>query len=273
MSELKQIRWGRVLLLAGLSISVSTGFGTLGALAVSRQWDRRETRFAEHSTKRILALEAQIQQMTLSGQQLSYSNSSKNSVTWEQWSEFEVRRLNGAKETTQTPSKQDWSGVKAGTKMLKIDIDVVDKDLREVVSEIGRRVGQNIRVSPGIEETITLELRDLNWVYVLSIIAKTCRCKISREEGGVIVLTQPEKVTIEFSDANVRTVLVLLAAYTGKNIVLDPEIRGSVSLSLKDVHWEKAIQAVCAAHGDFVVFEDSDREILIAKARPRKSRR
>ncbi|MDF1662405.1 MAG: hypothetical protein P1V97_11580 [Planctomycetota bacterium] len=275
MSELQKIHWGRVVLLAGLCIGVSTGFGTLGALAISRQWRNLDTHKAKQSAKRIRKLEDQLQVLNRTRQSGNTSPRPTSSVSWQQWPELEGKRISGAKtkKVAASDSKSGFFTDKSGENLRLIDIDVVDKDLRAVVEEIGRKVGENILLAQGVEETVTIELRDIDWVSALKIIAKIRGCEISRGPGGVIIFDQPARVTIEFADANVRTVLMLLAAYTGKNIVLDPKIHGYVSLSLKDVHWEKAIQAVCAAHGDFVVFEDSKREILIAKARPQKSRR
>lgn len=269
MSELQKIRWSRVALLSGLCIGLSTAFGTLGALAVSRQWTRQDAREAQRSEKRIQALEHKLQSTQYNERVQFKALKRRSLVTWEQWSDLESKRLVAAKKNARKPLPNP----KSETVERRIDIDLYHKDLRAIVSEIGRKVGRNILLAPGIEETLTIELRDINWVDALKIVAKQCRCEITMEAGEVILLTQPARVTIEFSDANVRTVLMLLAAYTGKNIVLDPKINGYVSLSLKDVHWEKAIQAVCAAHGDFVVFEDHNSEILIAKARPRKGRR
>src|SRR5690606_32619177 len=114
-------------------------------------------------------------------------------------------------------------GLDAGPRIQKqIDIDVVDRDLREVMEEIGRKVGRNILVAPGVVEAVTITLRDIPWTDAVKIIAKLTKCDIEEAAPGVLLLTQPPKVTIELSEANVRTVLQLLAAYSGKNIIIAP---------------------------------------------------
>ncbi|MDF1667611.1 MAG: hypothetical protein P1V97_38090, partial [Planctomycetota bacterium] len=138
-----------------------------------------------------------------------------------------------------------------------IDIDVVDKDLRAVMEEIGRKVGRNILVAPGVEETVTITLRDIPWTDAVKIIAKLTKCDIEQAAPKVLLLTQPPKVTIEFADANVRTVLQLLAAYSGKNIIIAPEVVGKITLSLKDVHWLRALESIVKTVGPYVVVKDT----------------
>jgi type II secretory pathway component GspD/PulD (secretin) len=142
------------------------------------------------------------------------------------------------------------------TNQKQIDVDETDKDLREVMEDIGRKVGRNILVAPGVEETVTITLRDIPWTDAVRLIAKLTKCDIERPAPKVLLLTQPPKVTIEFADANVRTVLSLLAAYSGKNIIIAPEVVGKITLSLKDVHWLKALKSIVKTVGPYVVVQD-----------------
>lgn len=166
--------------------------------------------------------------------------------------------------TTPTPGTTPGAGANvanAGNTDAKfqkqIDIDVVDKDLRAVMEEIGRKVGRNILVAPGVEETVTITLRDIPWTDAVKIIAKLTKCDIEQAAPKVLLLTQPPKVTIEFADANVRTVLQLLAAYSGKNIIIAPEVVGKITLSLKDVHWLRALESIVKTVGPYVVVKDT----------------
>ena len=62
---------------------------------------------------------------------------------------------------------------------------------------------------------------------------------------------------VEFHDADVRVVLMLLAKQAGANIVLPADITGKVSLSLRDVPWREAFEAVARTAGYVVVYEES----------------
>ncbi|HZU98964.1 MAG TPA: hypothetical protein VFF73_19810 [Planctomycetota bacterium] len=137
-----------------------------------------------------------------------------------------------------------------------IDVNVEDADLREVMDEIGRRVGRNIIVEPDVHERVTITLRQIPWLDAVNVIAKLTKCELERK-GEIYVLSQPPKVTIQFTDANVRTVLQLLAAYSGKNIIIAPEVHGEITLDLHEVHWLKALHAIVKTVGDYEVVEET----------------
>ncbi|MCM8765370.1 MAG: secretin and TonB N-terminal domain-containing protein, partial [Candidatus Omnitrophica bacterium] len=65
------------------------------------------------------------------------------------------------------------------------------------------------------------------------------------EEGrGVIIETTPGNLTLNFKEADLRTVLQLIGAKSGVNIVAGKEVTGTVTLQLVDVPWEKALKAI-----------------------------
>ncbi|MDC3378919.1 hypothetical protein OAX78_01375 [Planctomycetota bacterium] len=139
----------------------------------------------------------------------------------------------------------------------RIHVDVENVDLRDVMDYIGRQVGKNILVDPSVHETVTVSLRDIAWQEAVFIIARMTRCEVEELRGGILVLTQPPKVTIQFTEANVRTVLQLLAAYSGKNIIIAPQIQGLVTLDLKEVHWLRALYAIVKTVGPYEVVEET----------------
>lgn len=269
MNDLNKIRWARVALLSSLCIASSTLLGTLSALAISRTWVEADQGSLAHNQNRMGM--GQVQADT--SLEKPTTDRAASPKAWKKWSQLQRKTFVVPKvQSRQKVSKV--SLLRPGETQIKlIDIDIVDRDLRAVCEEIGRKVGRNILVDRGVEESITLTLRDIHWTEALEIVAQLTRCEITMGPGEVILLKQPPHVTLEFSDANIRTVLMLLAAYTGKNIVIDPSIQGRVTLSLKDVHWEKAIQAICTVHGQFEIFEDKDGEILIAQRVSGKHRR
>lgn len=146
---------------------------------------------------------------------------------------------------------------------MRINVDVEDVDLADVMEQIGRQVGKNILVDPNVHETVRVSLRDIGWREAVEVIAKMTRCEVEEREGGILLLTQPPKVTIQFTEANIRTVLQLLAAYSGKNIIISQEVQGRVTLDLKDVHWNKALHAIVKTAGDYEVVEDGEDLIRV----------
>jgi len=52
------------------------------------------------------------------------------------------------------------------------------------------------------------------------------------------------RMTMEFSNADIRNILKLIGEVSQKNIVWGPEVKGTVSMRLKDVPWDQALEIV-----------------------------
>src|SRR5581483_6227374 len=63
---------------------------------------------------------------------------------------------------------------------------------------------------------------------------------------------------IQLTDANVRTVIQLLSAYAGRNIILSPEVRGDVTLDIHRVDWRDGLQAIASTVGSYAVLKHGD---------------
>ena len=61
--------------------------------------------------------------------------------------------------------------------------------------------------------------------------------------------TAPQPLTFDFQTIQVSAALQLLADYRGLNLVLDENVRGSLSMRMKDVTWDEAIEYVTSAKG------------------------
>jgi type IV pilus assembly protein PilQ len=65
--------------------------------------------------------------------------------------------------------------------------------------------------------------------------------KVSKEFSG--------NITLDFSDADIRSVLKIISLKTGVNIVASPDVQGAVSIYLDDVPWEKALDVILSTYG------------------------
>ncbi len=52
------------------------------------------------------------------------------------------------------------------------------------------------------------------------------------------------RVSLEFKDADVRDVISLMSEISGLNFVIDPDVHGSVTLKLKNVPWDQALDVI-----------------------------
>lgn len=145
-----------------------------------------------------------------------------------------------------------------------ITLDVRDKDLSEILKFISRRVGINVIADPDVDEKVTIQLDQVDWRNSLQVLARQTHCEIVDVSDRLIRFTQPPSISMEFQDADIKIVLELLAKQAGANIMMAADIQGKVSLSLREVPWREALNAIVKTAGYVIVKEqtDSPKEIL-----------
>ncbi|HZN59410.1 MAG TPA: secretin N-terminal domain-containing protein [Planctomycetota bacterium] len=136
-------------------------------------------------------------------------------------------------------------------------LDVKDKDLQEILSSISKRVDVNIIADPGVKEKVTIQLDRVEWRKALEVIARQTNCKIIEDGERLIRFTQPPAINMEFQDADIKIVLELLAKQAGTNIVMNSDVSGKVSLSLREVPWREALDTIVKTAGYVVVKEET----------------
>lgn len=58
-----------------------------------------------------------------------------------------------------------------------------------------------------------------------------------------------DKLSLNFQNVEVRTVLQVIAEFTGKNIITSDTVQGSLTLRLKDVPWDQALDLILLSKG------------------------
>jgi type IV pilus assembly protein PilQ len=58
-----------------------------------------------------------------------------------------------------------------------------------------------------------------------------------------------DRISIDVQAADIRSVLRSLADYGGRNIIAGPEVKGDVTVQLKDIVWDDALNIILAANG------------------------
>lgn len=144
----------------------------------------------------------------------------------------------------------------------EISIDVKNQDLGELMDRISRETGKTILVDPTVKARVTIKLRSVSWRVAMQVIARRTKCTIRALSGQVYLLSRPPRISVQFREANLRTALVLLAKYADKSIVLGPEVKGKVTLTLRDVSVLRAMRAMAVTHG-FLVLGGSARSKLV----------
>jgi type IV pilus assembly protein PilQ len=149
-----------------------------------------------------------------------------------------------------------------------ITLAVKDRELTEVLRFIGRQVSVNIIPDPDVKEKVTVELDRVEWRKALDVIARLTHCKIVEEGERLIRFVQPPSISMEFQEADIKVVLELLAKQAGANILIASDVKGKVSLSLREVPWQEALNAVVKTAGYTTVRADTPTTEIIRVVRP-----
>ncbi|MFS0825461.1 type IV pilus secretin PilQ [Pseudomonas phoenicis] len=64
-----------------------------------------------------------------------------------------------------------------------------------------------------------------------------------------VVRAEDERLTLNFQDIEVRSVLQVLAEHAGVNLVASDSVQGRVTLRLEQVHWDQALDLVLRSKG------------------------
>ena len=140
-----------------------------------------------------------------------------------------------------------------------VSLDVTDEPLEDVLRSVSRSTGINIVVDPGVKETVSITFHKLPLRTAVDVLARQTNCVVVAEGNHVFRFSQPPPVTLEFHDADLRTVLTLLAKQSGANIVLSEEVQGRVTVGLRDVPWDAALEVIAKTAGYVVVYEGKEK--------------
>jgi type IV pilus assembly protein PilQ len=168
-----------------------------------------------------------------------------------------------AQEKAATEAAQQQEGISSqaeGDRASRLTLRLRDRDLREVVQSIRRKTNSNIIMDPGIEESVTIDLQDVHWRQALALVVEQAQCIVSEGEGGVLKIEKPPRVYFAFENTDIQKVIDTIAKISGANIVVAPEVKGTITVRLKNIPWRDALDATVKTLG-FVVVEE-DRGIL-----------
>jgi type IV pilus assembly protein PilQ len=79
--------------------------------------------------------------------------------------------------------------------------------------------------------------------------------------GGALLLGEEkprysgEPISLDLKDADIKDVLLTFSKLTGMNMVIDPEVKGSVTVRLENVPWDQALEVILRVNGLGYVLE------------------
>lgn len=118
------------------------------------------------------------------------------------------------------------------TPVQKVTLKRLNNDTQLIITTVGNWELVNKSAAPGY--------------FTFQVLPK----KQNLESGGVNNAPKTftgRKISLDFQDVEIRTILQILAKESGMNIVASDSVNGKMTLSLKDVPWDQALDLVMQA--------------------------
>ena len=151
----------------------------------------------------------------------------------------------------------------------RVSLRVEGRALAEVAEYLRQQSGANIVVVEGGDTPISLDITDVPWREALDLAAELAGCVVEERTAGVLAIDSPPRVTFSFDDADIREIIDIIQKISSANIVVAPEVAGTLSLHLNDVPWREALNVAVKTLGYVVVEEARDILRIRRPSRPR----
>lgn len=148
----------------------------------------------------------------------------------------------------------------------RVTLNVAERPLQVIVDFLRERSGANIEIIDDLKDeqklstkvVDSLQLADVHWKVALEIAAQKVGAVVEQRPGGVWIVTEPPRIILEAKDQEIGDVIDLIATQAGANVVVAPEVVGTVSVRFHGVPWREALDVVAKTRG-FTVVEEKGR--------------
>ncbi|MHC5011216.1 MAG: type II secretion system protein GspD [Planctomycetota bacterium] len=140
----------------------------------------------------------------------------------------------------------------------KVTMDVQDAVFGTVVTDIIQpRTRVNIIVAPeAAEQRVTLRVIDLHWVQALDAMVERIGGVMVRKAVNLLRIERPRPISFAFTDEDIRKVIGAIADYASANVIISPEVQGTITLTLNETPWRESLEQVVTTLGFALVEED-----------------
>jgi type IV pilus assembly protein PilQ len=138
----------------------------------------------------------------------------------------------------------------------RVSLNIIERDLVQVVQELRERSGANIvLLEGGTEKVRDLQVSDIYWRDALDYAAELAGCVVEQDKSGVLTITKPQRVGFEFTDADINEIIMTVAKAAGANVIVGPEVTGTLRVKIAGVPWRAALEEIVKTRGYTVVEE------------------
>jgi len=118
----------------------------------------------------------------------------------------------------------------------------------QIVEDFRRQTGWNIVIDKkNIPDDYRVDdLRIEKEKAKTALAAFVAKAELSMEEVSptLILLSRPPRLTFNFRDADIKVVIDMIARVSGANIVVSPDVKGQITLSINNVPWNEVLSSV-----------------------------
>src|SRR5258706_7595450 len=130
----------------------------------------------------------------------------------------------------------------------EVTVNIKTGTIDQVVDEFRRQTGWNIVIDKkNIPEDFRVdEFRVDKEKAKAALDAFASKAELSLEyvSPTLIMLSRPPRLTFNFRDADIKVVIDMIARVSGANIIVSPDVKGQITLSINNVPWAEVLSAV-----------------------------
>lgn len=101
----------------------------------------------------------------------------------------------------------------------------------------------------------------MNKIHVICLLVICLLCLGTAASHGDDLARDPDAVLLHFENTDIKSVLRSIGKYGGKTIVCSQDVKGSVTITIKDVPWRKALDSVLVNYN--LVMQEAGNIILV----------
>src|SRR6185369_12713201 len=130
----------------------------------------------------------------------------------------------------------------------EVTINVRNASIDQVVDEFRRQTGWNIVLDKkNIPEDYRVDefrVEKEKARAALDAFVEKAELSLENVSPTLIMLSRPPRLTFNFRDADVKVVIDMIARVSGANIIVSPDVKGQITLSINNVPWQDVLNAV-----------------------------
>jgi len=148
----------------------------------------------------------------------------------------------------------------------RVDLATTDRRMESLLFYLGRSGNVKFALTENaIKDIVVTEaelknVKNVTWRGALDMICGAKKLRIDErllEKERTLTISKPELISMRFKDADVREVVWAIAQSGKLNVIIDPDVKGNITLNFTDVPCDEAIATVAKTLGYEIVVEKS----------------